>query len=491
VRGLAGLAVLALGGAAVLLGVLTQVPALRAPVITVETYPLALPGYALLLGIVVVALLRRLRPAGLLLALGLAGLSLWTLGDYRAGRVDRDHFLSLGRALLAYARPGEAVVLYPESDWPLFRAAGAGPLPVLHLDARPLPAAERRAEVRRLLASGATGLWVVVNPDAPAVDPERVVLAELGRVWPLRATFTFGSRQLLLYAPAGRDLALAADFRPLVERRETVAPGLVLLGYDQVVRRVTAGERLTLVLYWRVEADGAAVRRLRLELIQGEEVLTQRSHPLEAGAGGLVRDQWDLGVPIGAGGEVTFRLRLFDAQDQEVARLALGRLTVVPVGRPPRQSVGPTGQERRVYLGTEIELRGFALSPALDRPLPPGGTLDLTLFWRPLRVPSGDYNVFVQVLRHPAEAGARDRDRLYAIRDQRPVDNTYPTLSWVPGEEIADHYRLTLDPATPPGRYRLLVGLYDRATGRRLPVRGEDGAVLGDALPLAEFQVAP
>ena len=103
-------------------------------------------------------------------------------------------------------------------------------------------------------------------------------------------------------------------------------------------------------------------------------------------------------------------------------------------------------------------------------------------------MPSGDGPVFVQVLRHPAEAGARP---LPAIRDQRPVDDTYPTLSWVPGEEIADHYRLTLDPATPPGRYRLLVGLYDRATGQCLPVRGEDGAVLGDALPLAEFRVTP
>ena len=105
-------------------------------------------------------------------------------------------------------------------------------------------------------------------------------------------------------------------------------------------------------------------------------------------------------------------------------------------------------------------------------------------------MPSGDGPVFVQVLRYPAEAVERDRDRLYAIRDQRPVDNTYPTLSWVPGEEIADHYRLTLDPATPPGRYHLLVGLYDRATGQRLPVRGEDGAVLGGALPRAEFRVA-
>jgi hypothetical protein len=42
------------------------------------------------------------------------------------------------------------------------------------------------------------------------------------------------------------------------------------------------------------------------------------------------------------------------------------------------------------------------------------------------------------------------------------------TTLWEPGDLIIDNYGLPIHPATPPGQYRLEVGLYDPETGQRL-----------------------
>ena len=70
-----------------------------------------------------------------------------------------------------------------------------------------------------------------------------------------------------------------------------------------------------------------------------------------------------------------------------------------------------------------------------------------------------DYTVFVQAL-------AAD-GRVAAQSDSQPVAGTYPTGIWSPGEVVADTHRLTL----PPGEYRLVAGMYDLATMKRLPRR--------------------
>ncbi len=56
---------------------------------------------------------------------------------------------------------------------------------------------------------------------------------------------------------------------------------------------------------------------------------------------------------------------------------------------------------------------------------------------------------------------------------------------WQAGEEVVDRHALLIPAGTPPGTYRLIAALYDRATGARV-VGGT-----GDALPLGEVTVAP
>jgi hypothetical protein len=55
--------------------------------------------------------------------------------------------------------------------------------------------------------------------------------------------------------------------------------------------------------------------------------------------------------------------------------------------------------------------------------------------------------------------------------DSVPQEGGYPTIWWLPGEVVADRLTLDLPVDAPQGaEYRLIVGLYDPATGERLPV---------------------
>jgi hypothetical protein len=54
----------------------------------------------------------------------------------------------------------------------------------------------------------------------------------------------------------------------------------------------------------------------------------------------------------------------------------------------------------------------------------------------------------------------------------------------LPNEIVADAYRITIDADAPLGKYTLIVGMYDAATGARLPVAGG-----GDSITIGEIQV--
>ena len=60
-----------------------------------------------------------------------------------------------------------------------------------------------------------------------------------------------------------------------------------------------------------------------------------------------------------------------------------------------------------------------------------------------------------------------------------PQHWTYPTSFWDPGEIVVDEVRLSLA-EVPVGSYGLAVGVYDPASGTRLPVLDGTGQVQPD-----------
>src|SRR5206468_12827264 len=121
-----------------------------------------------------------------------------------------------------------------------------------------------------------------------------------------------------------------------------------------------------------------------------------------------------------------------------------------------------------------FRLLGFDQSGELR----PGATVRFKLSWTTSAPLPKDYWLFAHLL---------------GPGDQRygQIDLPYPTSQWAPGSFAASELPIALPPDAPAGRYQLLIGLYDQATGQRLELAADDPArrAAGEpnALVLTEF----
>jgi mannosyltransferase len=131
----------------------------------------------------------------------------------------------------------------------------------------------------------------------------------------------------------------------------------------------------------------------------------------------------------------------------------------------------------------EITLLGYSL---LNDRLAAGDIAQITLFWQAGRAPTLRYKVFLHVL----DAA----NHIIGQRDAEPGGGVQLTTLWAPGDIVADNHGLPIHPATPPGEYRVEVGMYNLDTGHRLVTGGGESQVWLEPLaverPLAPPPVA-
>jgi hypothetical protein len=135
-----------------------------------------------------------------------------------------------------------------------------------------------------------------------------------------------------------------------------------------------------------------------------------------------------------------------------------------PASEPPR---GTTTQN--AVWSNGAELLGYRLG---GQAVKPGETLDLNLYWRSPQPLDKDYKVFVHVIKD---------GQVIAQHDAEPELGGFPTTRWPAGQVIPDRHPIQIPPEAPPGRYAVMVGLYDPVTGARAQL-----AQGGDALQLSE-----
>ena len=129
----------------------------------------------------------------------------------------------------------------------------------------------------------------------------------------------------------------------------------------------------------------------------------------------------------------------------------------------------PLAHPVNVRVGEVATLLGYDLRPT---PLVAGNPVTLTLIWRAENAATEvDLTVFVHL---QTATGA-----MLAQHDGKPAAWTRPTTSWLPGEIITDHHRLTWQ-SPPRGATSLRVGLYDATTGTRIPWANGNAALLLD-----------
>ena len=151
-------------------------------------------------------------------------------------------------------------------------------------------------------------------------------------------------------------------------------------------------------------------------------------------------------------------------------------VTLATLSLQPRD--GSLPNPTSLFMENGLELVGFAVEP---RRVAAGGSLAVTTFWRPSAPLPADFTFFAQVV-------GPDTTRYAAIDTPPPT----PTGQWVPGEVYEVRLPLTLDPATPPDAYPLIIGLYTRTADGgfdRLQQVTPDGRLTDDFLSLTLVRV--
>jgi hypothetical protein len=132
----------------------------------------------------------------------------------------------------------------------------------------------------------------------------------------------------------------------------------------------------------------------------------------------------------------------------------------------PRPVATPSG----AAFGNTLRLHGYTATQE-------GTTLVVTPAWDVRAAPQADLTLFLFVL-----DGAGNK---VAQIDVRPGGTSYPpTDQWQPGQQIAVPLPIPLPAGLPAGTYSLALGLYDAATGGRLPL------IAGDPAPAAGADAA-
>lgn len=269
----------------------------------------------------------------------------------------------------------------------------------------------------------------------------------------------------------------AADLRPGRRLSAALSPAVDIIGVDGELARAQPGQTLVFPLYWRATQALGADAPVCFDL-QGTPGLVELG--CQAPTPGFALTAWRAGdvwraaasvrIPVAArGGSYALRARLGEGVPQALFDLAIdarAHASALPPG------YGPITAPK--VLGGFAEAAGLRLS----EPIQAGRFITVSLLWRAAGEAGRNYKAFVQLWDATGERRAG--------HDSDPCASACPTEGWLPGEYLEDAHRLDLPADLPPGDYRLVAGMYDPDTQRRLSAA--DGA---DVVELGVLRVAP
>lgn len=276
----------------------------------------------------------------------------------------------------------------------------------------------------------------------------------------------------LTVTPGTRPVELK-DLNIVLPVDQQLLPGLTLAGFETLPGdTVRPGERVELTLIWQA-GDPPPAGNLEMSLAAKSEDGRREwalSQPVKLAGPSYPTHHWrpneilrgwiSARVPSEAeSGLYKLRLRLTQAgqPEREVVTLPIGDFHIQGWTRnfdspQPQAKIGADYGGLATLVGLDVASTTLA----------PGDTLNLRLYWRADGEFAKNHAAFVQLIGPDG--------RLHGQVDQTPGAGQYPTTGWLPGEYIADDYAIPLAADAPPGDYQIAVGLYDPASGQRLPV---------------------
>jgi hypothetical protein len=264
--------------------------------------------------------------------------------------------------------------------------------------------------------------------------------------------------------------------------------GLTLLGANLDTAQARPGEPVQVTLFWQAGRSGIETPsdqpadyavRLFLQDVAGDDVSIYDGYPVHGtyptsrwGEDEIIVDRYNPRLPLTTAaappGDYALAL-LVTAPNGEtlLGPRVLGKLELMATDRT--FEVPTMGHRQQATLGDQVELLGYDMDLSDARP---GGTIELTLYWRALTTMDTGYTVYTHVL---------DPDgQIVAQQDNLPVNGTYPTTLWLPGEIVVDPYVISLSLDLASGDYAIAVGFYIAENVLRLadPILLETGAAV-------------
>jgi hypothetical protein len=264
-----------------------------------------------------------------------------------------------------------------------------------------------------------------------------------------------------------------------------------LLGARVLTPRVHAGEKISVQVFWQVlepmEKDYSVFvhvfGRYGKKAGQFDTYPGNGAYPTSLlNKGDVIADTYEVSIDPAAEADGPARLRVLVGLYDYHEPGRPGKPAFTPQGKPVDNQIGSSRlipwQEKHlteatpanIKFGDSIELVGYRLSRNNAECAAEGTTTCLLLEWRAVNPPPADYNVFIQLW-----AGEKQLTGF----DSPPLNGDYPTSIWEPNETVIDAHALDISQAA-AGEYRLRLGLYNLASGERLPALQADGAPLRD-----------
>ncbi|MBI5030798.1 MAG: glycosyltransferase family 39 protein [Chloroflexi bacterium] len=428
-----------------------------APKIQARYLLILLPAYTMLLALGVALLSRLSRYFAAFAILIVISASIFVLNDYYAERRLTDEYATLVNTVNSFAQPGDAVLLDTDQEWPTFLYYLRAPLDWIGApNGKPMDDGAADVLVRRAL-NRYSSVWLVTIPDALATDPKKLLESKLANQLNKQYERTIGDKRLTLYAPTQRNFVAVAreNFEPQYPRSDQIDMDTQLIGFDLPTREFNAGDTLRLVTYWH--ATNPAMVSVRLSNLL--------STIIQMPSGDLLRYETDFAIPPDASGDFAITLN----------QLELARVNIAP--RKTFVSAGNISHATDYRFGDSIRLVGYDL-PVTNYHATEN--VRVNLYWRTDDAVEKSYTAFVHIVGD--QWNPASNSPLWGQVDRVP---TPPITAWLPNETVSDAYVVKIDPNAPPGKYKIEIGLYDAATGTRLPTEN------GDSVMIAEIEITP
>ncbi|MGQ9625412.1 MAG: glycosyltransferase family 39 protein [Anaerolineae bacterium] len=409
-----------------------------------------IPGYYLFLGLGLWGMRRAWWPLCLAGALFVGGMSVLSTNRYFFDPFSaRPDYKTAAAYIETHAKPGDAILslddIGPQSPFPHYYQ-GTWPIYYNFAFAHHETGSVSPAELTSLISQHRR--WWVLSYSFDYIE------SILINKYYLVDCQDFSSVLVCLFSAPEKEAVLRQQPASARSNGE-----ISLAAYRLFPNPIPSGQIANLSLFWKVNEPVKGDYKLSLRLKDEKGfLLSQIDRPPLAGLAPTsgwkpsteVEDHYGLLLPSGLlPGSYQIEIVLYNpSSGQELAWAELDPLEVARPETPLPPEKVEIQHRKEIELSTSLKILGYE---GLDSHLQAGRKTAFTLFWHTEEKPKDNWKVLLELKDKEGKVWGRTEE----------THESYPMGLWEPGDIWQVRYEISPDPASPPGKYLLLVNLLD------------------------------